>query len=65
MAKTKSYALNFTCLHEDKSKSNPFRVYDFPESMTPGECYLQAIDDIKDDDESVKSAIINDMVRIE
>lgn len=61
----KSYALYFTCQHEDKSRSNPFRVYDFPEDKTAGECYKQALEDIKLDDPSITNAILNNMIKIE
>jgi len=61
----KSYALYFTCQHADKSRSNPFRVYDFEETKTAGECYRQALEDIKLDDPSITNAILVNMVKIE
>lgn len=61
----KSYALYFTCQHADKSRSNPFRVYDFPADKTAGECYKIALENIQLDDPTVTSAILNNMVKIE
>ena len=63
--KIKSYAINFTCKHQDDSISNSFRAYDYPEEMSAGQCYNQALDYIKEDDETITKAIITNMVGIQ
>lgn len=62
---TKSYAINFICLHKDKSRSNPFRVYDFQNNLTPAMCYDQALEYMKESDDTIESAVIVNMQRIE
>lgn len=60
----KSYAINFTCVHQDKSRSSPFRVYDFDDDMTAGQCFTQALKDLQETDPTISQAIINNMVAI-